>query len=100
MIGKRTAKELAVVEQFRTEGGPAVREYCPHLTKLDCCRRAAAPACAFCMSDQEAEAVLPFKALKEQCMACYFQFGAACADTLFTAPLCATILLIWSSLEV
>lgn len=34
-----------MVEQFRTEGGPAVREYCPHLTKLDCCRRAAAPAC-------------------------------------------------------
>ena len=29
-----------MVEQFRTEGGPAVREYCPHLTKLDCCRRA------------------------------------------------------------
>ena len=28
-----------MVEQFRTEGGPAVREYCPHLTKLDCCRR-------------------------------------------------------------
>ena len=46
LIGKRTAKELAVVEQFRTEGGPAVREYCPHLTKLDCCRHVAAPACA------------------------------------------------------
>jgi hypothetical protein len=46
LIGKRTAKEQAVVEQFRSEGGPTVREYCPHLTKLDCCRRArAAPAC-------------------------------------------------------
>ncbi|KAK9834276.1 hypothetical protein WJX81_002740 [Elliptochloris bilobata] len=43
LIGKRTAKELAVVEQFRTEGGPAVREYCPHLTKLDCCRAHMSP---------------------------------------------------------
>ena len=38
LIQKPTAKESATVEKFRTAGGPAVREYCPHLTKEDCCR--------------------------------------------------------------
>lgn len=38
LIQKPTAKEAATVEKFKTEGGPAVREYCPHLTKDDCCR--------------------------------------------------------------
>lgn len=38
LIQKPTAKESATVEKFRTTGGPAVREYCPHLTKEDCCR--------------------------------------------------------------
>ena len=38
LIKKPTAKESATVEKFRTAGGPAVREYCPHLTKEDCCR--------------------------------------------------------------
>ncbi|KAL3132362.1 hypothetical protein ABBQ32_008938 [Trebouxia sp. C0010 RCD-2024] len=37
LIQKPTAKESATVEKFRTAGGPAVREYCPHLTKEDCC---------------------------------------------------------------
>ena len=81
LIGKRTAKELAVVEQFRTEGGPAVREYCPHLTKLDCCRRAAAPACTASVSAPEAEAVLlsTGAVIGEQCAACRCQVvGLAC----------------------
>ena len=38
LIHKPTAKENATVKKFRTEGGPAVREYCPSLTKDDCCR--------------------------------------------------------------
>ncbi|DBB14193.1 hypothetical protein WJX82_003213 [Trebouxia sp. C0006] len=37
LIQKPTAKETATVEKFRTAGGPAMREYCPHLTKEDCC---------------------------------------------------------------
>ena len=41
LIQKPTAKESAVVNKFKTEGGPAVREYCPHLTKDDCRRSAA-----------------------------------------------------------
>lgn len=38
LIQKPTAKETATVKRFKTEGGPAVREYCPHLTKDDCSR--------------------------------------------------------------
>ena len=40
LIQKPTAKETATVKRFKTEGGPAVREYCPHLTKDDCSRSA------------------------------------------------------------
>ncbi|KAK9819653.1 hypothetical protein WJX72_000802 [[Myrmecia] bisecta] len=36
LIQKPTAKESATVQRFRTEGGPAVREFCPSLTKDDC----------------------------------------------------------------
>ena len=36
LIQKPTAKESATVNQFKTEGGSVVREYCPHLTKEDC----------------------------------------------------------------
>lgn len=43
LIQKPTAKEAATVKKFKTEGGPAVREYCPHLTKDDCCRRDTVP---------------------------------------------------------
>ena len=39
LIQKPTAKETATVKRFKTEGGPAVREYCPHLTKDDCSRQ-------------------------------------------------------------
>lgn len=35
LIQKRTAKESATVEKFRT-GGSAVREFCTHLTKNEC----------------------------------------------------------------
>ena len=38
LIAKPTAKENAVVKRFKTEGGPQIREYCPHLTKDDCRR--------------------------------------------------------------
>ena len=38
LIAKPTAKESAVVKRFKTEGGPVIREYCPHLTKDDCRR--------------------------------------------------------------
>ena len=38
LIAKPTAKENATMKRFKTEGGPAVREYCPHLTKDDCRR--------------------------------------------------------------
>lgn len=38
LLHKPTAKESALVEKFKTEGGPAVREYCPNLTKDDCRR--------------------------------------------------------------
>ncbi|CAK0783651.1 hypothetical protein CVIRNUC_006850 [Coccomyxa viridis] len=38
LIAKPTAKENAVVKRFKTEGGPVIREYCPHLTKDDCRR--------------------------------------------------------------
>ena len=67
-----------MVEQFRTEGGPAVREYCPHLTKLDCCRRATAPACTTSLSVPEAKAVLLSTGvvIDEQCVACYCQVVA------------------------
>ena len=27
-----------MVKRFKTEGGPVIREYCPHLTKDDCRR--------------------------------------------------------------
>lgn len=37
LLQKPTAKENATVEKFRT-GGASVREYCPQLTKEDCCR--------------------------------------------------------------
>ena len=40
LIAKPTAKETAVVKRFKTEGGSNIREYCPHLTKDDCCRHA------------------------------------------------------------
>lgn len=87
-----------MVEQFRTEGGPAVREYCPHLTKLDCCRRAAAPACALPKSDQEAKAVLLLEgAVTELSSASHatvrlvhlhqLEVGMAFADALVTIPL-------------
>ncbi|GAB4822881.1 hypothetical protein N2152v2_009927 [Parachlorella kessleri] len=45
LIDKPTAKESAVVERFRTEGGVAIREYCPHLTKDDCRRANHSPFC-------------------------------------------------------
>ena len=38
LIAKPTAKESAVVKRFKTEGGSSIREYCPSLTKDDCCR--------------------------------------------------------------
>ncbi len=38
LIEKPTARESAVVERFKTEGGPGIREFCPHLTKDDCRR--------------------------------------------------------------
>ena len=38
MLAKPSAKTNATQQKFRTEGGPAVREYCPHLTKEDCRR--------------------------------------------------------------
>lgn len=44
LLQKPTAKENAAVEKFRT-GGASVREYCPQLTKADCCRCANTPAC-------------------------------------------------------
>lgn len=37
LLQKPTAKENATVEKFRM-GGTAVKEYCPQLTKEDCCR--------------------------------------------------------------
>jgi mRNA (2'-O-methyladenosine-N6-)-methyltransferase len=33
-----TARQAAAAERFRSVGGPAVTEYCPHLTKEDCRR--------------------------------------------------------------
>ena len=38
MLAKPSAKASATQQKFRTEGGPAVREYCPNLTKEDCRR--------------------------------------------------------------
>ena len=38
MLAKPSAKASATQQKFRTEGGPAVREYCPKLTKEDCRR--------------------------------------------------------------
>lgn len=43
ILAKPTARESARVEQFRTAGGSAIREHCPHLTKDDCRRCAAVP---------------------------------------------------------
>ncbi len=37
LLQKPTAKENATVEKFRM-GGTSVKEYCPQLTKEDCCR--------------------------------------------------------------
>lgn len=38
ILAKPTAKESAKIEQFRTAGGSAIREHCPHLTKEECRR--------------------------------------------------------------
>lgn len=38
ILSKPTARESARVEQFRTAGGSAIREHCPHLTKDECRR--------------------------------------------------------------
>lgn len=43
ILAKPTARESARVEQFRTAGGSAIREHCPHLTKDDCRRANNAP---------------------------------------------------------
>lgn len=48
LIQKPTAKEAATVKRFKTEGGPAVREYCPNLTKVDCCRWDSIVICVQC----------------------------------------------------
>jgi hypothetical protein len=36
ILSKKSAKEAANLEKFRTEGGSAIREHCQHLTKEDC----------------------------------------------------------------
>ncbi|GIL75379.1 hypothetical protein Vretifemale_5185 [Volvox reticuliferus] len=38
ILAKPTARESARVQHFRTAGGPAIREHCPHLTKDECRR--------------------------------------------------------------
>ncbi|GFR47571.1 hypothetical protein Agub_g9297, partial [Astrephomene gubernaculifera] len=43
ILARPTARESARVEQFRTAGGSAIREHCPHLTKDDCRRINGAP---------------------------------------------------------
>ena len=35
-----------MVKRFKTEGGSSIREYCPHLTKDECCRCAHPWGCA------------------------------------------------------
>ncbi|GAX76354.1 hypothetical protein CEUSTIGMA_g3800.t1 [Chlamydomonas eustigma] len=36
ILSKKSAKEAANIEKFRTEGGSAIREHCQNLTKEDC----------------------------------------------------------------
>ena len=38
LLQKPTVRESATADKFRTAGTTAVREYCQHLTKEDCCR--------------------------------------------------------------
>ena len=45
LLCRPTAREAAAAERFRSVGGPALKEYCPKLTR-DACRRASrGPAC-------------------------------------------------------
>jgi hypothetical protein len=62
LIQKPTAKETATVKRFKTEGGPAVREYCPHLTKDDC-SRCAHPSLTLSPAYEGGDAISYFDAL-------------------------------------
>ena len=38
MLSKPSAREVATMEYFRSEGGPAIHEHCKHKTKEECRR--------------------------------------------------------------
>ncbi|KAK3285551.1 hypothetical protein CYMTET_6846 [Cymbomonas tetramitiformis] len=47
LLGRKTAKEFDTEERFKTQGGPALRHHCQHLTKEDCRRANNSPiACS------------------------------------------------------
>lgn len=38
LLSKQTSKEKSLAERFRSQGGAQVMEFCPHGTRVDCCK--------------------------------------------------------------
>jgi len=41
VLAKPSAREKATLQYFKSEGQPAIKEHCPHLTREECFKRCA-----------------------------------------------------------
>ena len=82
MLAKPSAKVTATQQKFRTEGGPAVREYCPHLTKEDCRRQVPQAWCCSAQRQPGPGQCLQPVALQQGLVAEQPLHGLQCAERL------------------